>query len=654
LIRNTLLATSAALCLLPAVRAAVDPGLYFANAGAGYVAHTANATIAVDATGLQLFSAQPHGNVRIRFSRANPNAGAQAGARLPGRINYYLGNDPSKWRTGVELVDSVVFRDVYPGIDLAYHGAGADLEYDFKLAPGVDSKRIRMAFDTRVPVRAGPNGSLVASGGLLVQKPPVAYQIVSGKRVDVPVHIVAERRNQFSFALGPHDVHASVVIDPTLVFSTYLGGSGIDQAWGIAVDGSGNSYVTGPTSSPNFPVVASTSTAVSYQKVFVSKFEPTGQLVFSAIIGGNSYDYGVGINLDAGGNILVTGTTQSSNFPIYPANAFQTALGNGGSAFVLKLSPSGQMLGSTFLGGQVYGAYANTCPYGSSADAFGVGVDPSGDIYVTGEVCITDFPTRNAISSRLIGQDACFVTELDPTLTTAVYSTYLGGVNYDWCNDIAVDSAGNAYVAGNSSSPGLATPGAFQTQLSGASNEGHGFVAKLQAGGGSLVYYTYLGGSNADYINRMAIDAAGDVYVAGWTQSDDFPLKNALQSSYNGAASGAMLPYGGDGGDGFITEVNPTGTGLVYSTYFGGDGIDSAYGIAVDAAGNTYVGGGTTSSNLTVTAGAVQSKLATDNAQNGFVAEIAPQGMSVEFCTYLGGSGQDMIYAEAAKNAGNI
>jgi len=644
------------------------PSFAFAAAnprGTVYTAHGPNYTITVAPTGLSFFGQRTSEQLSVRFFGANPNAILEPGARLPGRMNYYLGNDPAQWRTGIELWGSVAVRNIYPGIDVSYHAAipnetGQPVEYDFHLAPGVDSRQIRVVFDGGVRVRAARDGSLIADGdsqrGLVIQKAPVAYQMLSGTRVEVPVRIVGTGRNQISFVLGSHDRRAGVVIDPVLVYSTYLGGSQTDYGYGVAIDGSGNAYVTGSTSSPNFPVVAATAQAGGDTDVFVSKFDPTGKLVFSTVIGGSGTDYGIAVDVDASGNILVTGTANSRNFPVFPANAFQASLGPlaSGAAFALKLSPSGEMLGSTYLGGQTFGPFGNTCPYGGSANGFGIAHDPAGNIYVAGETCVIDFPTFKAFGPRLVGKDACFITEFDPSLLELVYSSYLGGVDFDFCNGIAVDSSGNAYLTGASTSSGLATVGAFQTQFGGGVNYGDAFVAKIKSGGTGIAYYTYVGGSGDDAADQIAIDSAGNAYIAGWTQSStDFPLKNPLQSTYGGGAPGSTLTACGcAGGDAFITEINPTGTALVYSTYFGGTGLDVANGIAVDSAGNAYVAGVTTSAKLEVTAGALESKL--PGQQDGFVLEIAPQGTSLEYSSYLGGSNNDAAWKIAATNGGNI
>lgn len=657
LTRNSLLAFSIAACLLPAVCPAAAPQLSFTAAPKGrFLARTPDYTISLAPTGLRFFGARASRHLNLRFLHADPAAAPTPGARLPGHLNYYLGNNPAGWRTGITLYDSAGFENIYPGIGVHYHAASSQLasaiEYDFRLAPGADPRRILIAFDSSVPLRTAPDGSL-AAGGVIVQKPPAAFQVLAGRRVNVPVRIVARRgRNRFSFALGAHDSRAGVVIDPVLIYSTYLGGSGTDDGYAIRSDASGSVYVAGTTSTANFPVLAAPNQAGGGQDVFVSKFDPTGKLVFSTIIGGTGADNAYDLDLDASGNILVTGTTLSTDFPVQ-SNAFQTTGSVTGNAFALKLKPSGQIFAATYLGGKILSPQGNYCPDNAYTDAFGISHDAAGNVYVVGQTCTTDFPTLQAIGTSLEGQSACFITELSPSLVSAVYSTYLGGLNFDYCNAIAVDSLGDAYVAGGTASDGLATPGAFQTQYAGGYNYGDGFVAKILPLGRRLFYYTYLGGLNEDSVLRIAVDSAGDAYVTGFTQSPNFPLKNPIQPVYGGGADEASLPCC-EAGDAFIAEINPTGSGLIYSTFFGGAGLDVANGLAIDSAGNAYVAGATNSTNLRVTSNAFESTLGAPGAQNGFVIEIAPQGASLEYSTYLGGSMTDTIYDIAANNAGSM
>jgi uncharacterized protein (TIGR03437 family) len=653
--RHSFLAILIAACVLPAVCTAAAPQLSFAPTSRGFLARTPDYTISLAPTGLQFSDDRASRHLDVRFLHADPHAPSTPGAPLPARLNYYLGNDRSRWRTGIALFESAGFENIYPGIGVRYHAASSPpasaLEYDFHLAPGADPRRILIAFDSRLNLRLALDGSL-AAGDIILQKPPAAYQLLAGHHVDIPVRIVARGRNRFSFALGAHDPHAAVVIDPVLIYSTYLGGSGTDDGYAIRVDASGSVYVAGSTSLTNFPILNAPDLAGGGGDIFVSKFDPTGKLLFSTIIGGSASDVAYDLDLDASGNILVTGTTFSTNFPVQ-SDVFQPTGYVTGTAFALKLKPSGEIFASTYLGGKILSPQGNNCPNNAYSSAFGISHDPTGNIYVVGQTCTLDFPTLQAIGTSLEGQSACFITELTPALTSAVYSTYLGGLNFDYCNAIAVDSIGDAYVAGGTASGGLATSGAFQTQYAGGYNYGDGFVAKILPLGQRLFYYTYLGGSNEDAVTRIAIDSAGDAYVTGFTQSPDFPLKNPLQPAYGGGADEASLTCC-EAGDAFIAELNPAGSGLIYSTFFGGAGLDTGTGIAIDSTGNAYVAGATNSINLHVTSNALQSALGAPGAQNGFIIEIAPQGTSLEYSTYLGGPMTDTIYDIAANNAGGM
>jgi hypothetical protein len=350
-----------------------------------------------------------------------------------------------------------------------------------------------------------------------------------------------------------------LVIDPVvLTYSTFLGGTGTDSAGGIAVDSAGAAYVTGLTSSTNFPTQSGyQSTRGAGNKVFVTKFTAAGSaLVYSTYLGGNMQDEGAAIAVDAAGAAYVTGVTGSTNFPVL--SAYQSTIkGSGGNAFVTKLAPAGNALDfSTYLGGG--GDYAT-----------GIAIDSTG-IYVVGTTRSSNFPTVSAYQTSLKGTDNAFISKLAPAGNTLIYSTYLGGSSFNFSTGIAVDGAGSAYVTGQTYAPDFPTQSPYQPALKGTFNA---FVTKLAAAGNALVYSTYLGGSGSDNGNGIAVDAAGAAYVTGETTSSNFPTQSAYQATYSAGAST------------FITKLSPAGNALSYSTYFGGDG---AYGIAVDGAGSAY------------------------------------------------------------------
>jgi hypothetical protein len=386
-----------------------------------------------------------------------------------------------------------------------------------------------------------------------------------------------------------------------LVYSTYLGGNVGDEGLGIAVDGSGNAYVTGSTTSKNFPTTpgAFQTTYGSGQDAFVAKLNAAGSaLVYSTYLGSSGNDQGLGIAVDGSGNAYVTGYTLSSNFPT-TAGAFQTTYGSGQDAFVTKLNASGSAL--------VYSTYLG----GSGADqGNGIAVDGSGNAYVTGSTNSTGFPTTAGAFQTTYGGGAdAFVTKLNAAGSALVYSTYLGGSGGDAGNGIAVDGSGNAYVTGSTTAKDFpTTPGAFQTTKGGI---GNAFVTKLNAAGTALAYSTYLGGNVGDRGTGIAVDGSGDAYVTGWTYSSNFPTTaGAFQTSLGG--SGVQ--------NAFVTKLNGSGSALVYSTYLGGSGNDVGNGITVDGSGNAYVIGYANSTNFPTTPGAFQT---TPGAQqNAFVTKF--------------------------------
>jgi len=371
-----------------------------------------------------------------------------------------------------------------------------------------------------------------------------------------------------------------------LVYSTYIGGSGDDEGYGIAVDGSGDAYVTGLTGSTNYPVTpgAFQTTNGGVRDVFVTKLNATGTaLVYSTYIGGSGYDEGTAIAVDGSGNAYVTGSTGSTNYPVTP-RAFQTTYEGGvADVFVTKLNATGTAL--------VYSTYIG----GSDDDrGYGIAVDRSGNAYVTGWTRSTDYDvTPGAFQTTFGGAWDVFVTKLNAAGTALVYSTYIGGSNGDYGYAIAVDGSGNAYVTGYTWSTDYdVTPGAFQTTNGGYADV---FVTKLNERGTALVYSTYIGGSSSDYGNAIAVDGSGNAYVTGYTLSTDYDV-----------TPGAVQTTNGGYVDVFVTKLNAIGTALVYSTYIGGSGDDDGFGIAVDGSGYAYVTGETYSTDYDVTPGAFQ------------------------------------------------
>jgi hypothetical protein len=561
---------------------------------------------------------------------------------LAGKSNYFVGNDPTQWRSNIATYGKVEYREVYPGIDLVYYGNQQQLEYDFVVAPGANPGVITLSFQGTEDLALDAQGNLVlhTAGGDVVEHAPILYQEKEGGRQAIFGQYVVAGKARVGFQVGAYDTSQPLIIDPVLSYSTYLGGSRDDQGQSIAVDAVGNAYVTGTATSLDFPTTPGAfQSTVSGTGAFVTKLNASGSaLVYSTYLGGGQ-TLGTGIAVDAAGNAYITGKTWSVLFPTTPG-AFQPTKGGGGgtsTAFVTKLNPTGTAL--------VYSSYLG----GSGSDGGnGIAVDAAGNAYVTGYTRSTNFPTTAGAFQRTFNgiYDNAFVTKVNVTGTALVYSTYLGGrtvagqFSGNQARGIAVDTAGNAYVTGDTVSTAFpTTPGAFQRTL-GSSHGPNAFITKLNAAATALVYSTYLGGSGYDQGFGIAVDAAGNAYVTGSGFSTDFPITpGAFQRTLGGSF------------DAFVTKLNATGTALVYSTYLGGSGTDFGFGIAVDGAGNAYVTGATTSTDFPTTSGAFQRTLG--GSWGAFVAKVNDMGTALVYSTYLGGSNYEEAHGIAVDAAGN-
>jgi hypothetical protein len=579
------------------------------------------------------------GVLRIKLRHANPAAKIAGMDELAGTSNYFIGNDPAKWRTKVPNYAKVKYEGIYSGIDLVYYGNRSygkegQLEYDFIVAPGADPRRIAIDISGAKRIRRDAQGDLVikVGAGEIRWHKPVVYQDKDGAKQGIAARYAITDSNRVTFELAKYDASRALFIDP-VVYSTYLGGSDDDAATGIAVDSAGNAYVTGSTGSTNFPVTPGAFQTTcgnlnSCGNAFVTKLDPSGSaLVYSTYLGGSDDDAATGIAVDSAGNAYVTGSASSTDFPITPG-AFQTIYGGGASdAFVTIINSTGSaLLYSTFLGG--------------SGDDFpsGIAVNSSGNAYITGFTTSTNFPvTPGAFQTvcAVCANGDAFIAEMNPNGSALVYSTFLGGSNYSSGNGIALDSAGHAYVAGTTYSTDFpVTPGAFQTTLKGTSNA---FVTKLDPTGSSLVYSTYLVGSGGDYGNGIAVDSSGDAYVTGVTGSYSFPTTH---DAFQRIARGEV--------EAFVTKFNRSGSRLVYSTYLGGSGGDYGNAIAVDSSGNAQVTGETGSSNFPTVDPAETSA----SGATSFVSKFNSTGSALLYSTYLGGGG-DRGLGIAVDNTGN-
>jgi Beta-propeller repeat len=581
--------------------------------------------------------------VRLTFAGATP--GAQAGGLepLPGKSNYFIGNDPAQWRTNVPSYAKVRYSDLYPGVDLVYYANHGQLEYDLVVAPGASPRSIRLSLQGADRFEIGANGDLVlhTAGGEVLQRRPVAYQETRNGRRRVEARYVPIGEREVRIAVGSYNEGEPLILDPVLDWSTYLGGNGNDEGHGITIDGDGNVYVTGRMNSITFPVINSVPGSIQPANAggddaFVTKINAAGTaILYSTFLGGSGDDWGNGIAVDSAGNAYVTGQTTSTAFPRVSGGSIQSSSGGGQDAFVTKINPSGTaILYSTFLGGT------------DDDGGFGIAVDDAGDAYVTGYTSSATFPGISGSSIQSVNRGGfgdAFVTKINPVGTAILYSTFLGGAHFDAGQGIAVDGAGNAYVTGVTRSttfPGVGG-GSIQSTAGGGQDA---FVTKINAVGTALLYSTFLGGSGDDHGFGIAVDGVGNAYVTGQTGSSRFP----------GTSSSAIQPqYGGDPADAFVAKINSAGNAIVYATYLGGSSEDVGYAIAVDAAGNAYVVGTTNSSDFPVTSGiAIQPVFGGSNA-NAFVTKIATTGNAMAFSTYLGGSGGVVGLGIAVDGAGS-
>ena len=612
-----------------------DPRVRYSAQGAGF---------SVSLTRSEVLIALRHSRkqgaaLALRFLGANRKVALQGERLQRGKVNYLLGNDSSKWRTGLRTYARVVYRKLWPGIDLAVQGRNGGLKYEFLVRPGARVGAIRLAYRGAKRLSLDRQGDLRlrTSMGTVSDTRPVSYQSIADRRVPVRSSFALDGRGEgFHFALGRgYDRRYPLVIDPGLRYSTFLGGRGDDLAQGIAVDGTGSAYVTGWTRSADFPTTSGafdTTYNGGYSDVFVTKMNPSGSaLEYSTYLGGSSsqIEWGASVAVDAAGNAYVTGTTLSSDFPTTPG-AFETTFGGGTDAFVTELNPSGDALVySTYLGGS------------GNDEGNGVALDGAGNAYVTGDTGSTNFPTTAGSFDTTYngGNNDTFVTKVNPGGTGLGYSTYLGGTSFDIGGGVALDGAGNAYVTGYTGSTNFpTTAGSFDRTYNGGANDT--FVTKLNASGASLVYSTYLGGNDHDQGYTLALDAAGKAYIAGDTGSTNFPTTaGAFDRSYNGGSA-----------DAFVASLDADGAALDYSTYLGGGSWDSGLGIAVDGSGNAAVTGATTSNNFPTTPNAFDRSFNGDENDDPFVATVSAGG-GLGYSTYLGiGFGNDVVF-DASGNA---
>jgi hypothetical protein len=681
-----------------------DSQVKFMARGAGY-----GLFLTSDQAILALHSSKKASFVHLQLAGAGKAASIAGTDKLPGKSNYFIGNDPAKWQHDIPQFSRVRYQDVYPGVDLVYYGHQGQLEYDFEVAPGADPGKIALRFPGHRRPGLDENGDLIlaASGGEVRLKAPRIYQpAASGTQQDVAGHFVVRGDGQVGFEVGAYDRSRMLVIDPVLAYSTYLGGAA-DEACSVispvvvaavasppsgcpavALDASSNIYIAGSTTSttgiPLVPTPPFQTALAGTANVFVTKLNSAGSTVlFSTYLGGDGIDITAGVVADTAFNVVIAGTTTSSNFPT-TTSAFQPARSNAGAhAFVTVLDAAGTALAySTYLSGN------------GTESARGVAVDSKNKIYVIGATTSTNVPdatssfpaTLGAIQTASLGTSQFFVSKIDPSLigfTSLAYSTYFGGGNpingLTLGGGIAVDANQNVYITGGTNfqhtgavsdfpilnayqgcldAPPPLTPPTTAPNCSTSVTATDAFVAKLSltaSTGAQLLYSTYLGGSGDDVGYGIAVDSGLSAYVTGYTNSVDFVLPSAT-TAFQGLNAGGFDAYVGKFGTPCTgSTCTVTTVPLTYFSYLGGSGSDVGLSIAVDTLQGARIGGWTNSPNFPNPNHPVL--VGFGGVVDGFAARIDTTASSMislgHYGTYLGGSAADFATSIAVDSQGD-
>lgn len=673
----------------PVLPLVFEPNRGQAPADFEYVGRTGQGTVLIGKSGMALLSATGKDAIRMKITGATPTQ-SEPLERQGATSNYFVGNS-GMWRTAIPHYGKIKYKNIYPGIDLLYYGTGQQLEYDFILSPGRTFSVIELAFEGARKVRLDKEGNLLidAHGRTVRQLRPRVYQNINGVQRQVAASYRVLRGSRVQFELGRYDRSRELVIDPVVQFAGYVGREGHDSAVSVVTDAAGSVYIAGSTNSTQLATSsAAQDTFAAESDAYVAKFSASGTLQFLTYFGGNRFDTGLAVGVDSAGNPYLAGVTLSSNLPA--SGGAQTAFGGEDDGFIAKFNSTGsRLLWATYVGGNaadwaagmavdsqggawltgwtqstnfpVRGAFQSGTAGGGS-DVFitrvsptgenftystyfgaegrdlgsGIAVDAQGILHITGATTSNNLPTGVAPRGTVAGDLDAFIAKLNPATNQVIYGRVLGGAGEDYGTGIAVDPAGNSYVVGHTKSPGFpATRTSAQSTFGGNTDI---FVARLNGNTGATDYATFLGGNGDDWTEAIAVDAAGSAYVAGWTNSGNFPVRNPIQANYQGGGGSANQRF-----DAIVARLSPGGDSLLYSTYFGGAGEDKAYGVTLDPGGNVLITGTTTtpllsgaSAGLTVGAqGSTDAFLARLSADTALSLVVAQPG-SIALTARLG------------------
>jgi hypothetical protein len=595
-----------------------DSSVSFIGRGNGYLAFFEPGIITVSFAGPIRKNTD---SVKISFPGASP-AIPEGMEALSGKSNYFIGNDPDKWVCGAPHYGKITYRNIYPGVDLVFYGNEGNLEFDFIVSPRADPGKIRLTFDNS-SIKTDDKGNLLLREGKsrLAFLSPNIYQESGSERKGVQGGFVLDGPNGVGFQVAAYDREKPLVIDPILLYSTFLGGASDEEGRDIELDDAGSILVTGFSLSSNFPGSPAFQGGSSFGDVFVVKMNPSGSaLVYSTFIGGGSDEAGSAMETDARGNVYVAGFTSSPDFPA--AGALDPTYNGGLDAFAVKLDSTGSLLYSTFLGG------------GADDGADDIAVDSAENIFLTGITSSPDFPSPDLST----GFPDAFASKINANGLSLAYSVLIGGGSDDEGAGIALDAGGNAYLTGSTSSFDFPVLAPLQGSIGGGKDA---FAAKLDPAG-TMLYSTFLGGGASDNATAIAVDSTGAAYISGSTNSSDFPTLFPLQT-FSGAT------------DAFLTRLNPSGNGILFSTFFGGTSTDEGNDLAFLSPNSVYLTG-RTSSVQEEQGGRFPTVNSFDATYNGgddaFAAQIAPAFPAIVYSSYLGAGADDAGLGMVVNSAG--
>jgi hypothetical protein len=564
--------------------------------------------------------------LRTQFVGANPDAEIIGENCLPYKNNYFLGNTPAKWATDVPNYSAIIYKDIWPGIDLKYHGSSKGMKYDFIVNPVANISQIRIRYDGVDNLAITSKGDLQADTrfGLIYENIPLIYQDGKQENTGLTGRYVVVEPGIYGFEVDGFNVDLPLVIDPELVYSSYFGGVGLDYASDIVTDSEQHIYIAGMTSSTNLPILDSYDNSYNggYDG-FIAKFAPSSyQLEYMTYLGGGSRDIIFDIAIDLESNVYATGSSWSSDFPCI--NAYDSTKNGIPDAFISKISASGNsLIFSSFLGGS------------NGQQAFGIAVDSNHQAVITGFTESNDFPLVNPLDNIYSGNVDAFVAKFSSLGNSLIYSTYFGGSYENYAKGIAVDRNGNAYITGYTSAANFLIKNAYDSTYNGLIDA---FISVIANRGDSLLYSSYFGGSGTDIGEKVFVDNDGYVFIIGSTESYDFPRSNAADSTYGGNT------------DGFVFKIQLNENNLIYSTYIGGSGEDNCRGIAYSSGGSVYISGYTDSPDFNLLR---TNDPSYNGNRDGFALEIFPSGYPAAG-TYIGGSNEDNARAISCNSDNSV